>query len=195
MKGIDAIQQIMEDVTLLKTTMQALLESVNLIEANIKFLNNRAAGLANNSSHQQTTQVPIIAQEMSPPLSPLIEQRSSVLPESLQANSTMQSQRNRQLIETPQPETLSYNEETKTSIYKKVFGKLVDNANEPIEGVVIRVYDKNNEVCAATQTDAIGYWEAMLRDGRFVAEYNKSGFKPVNKTFEVSKNAQEVEIK
>ena len=79
--------------------------------------------------------------------------------------------------------------------YKKVFGKLTNDVNEPLENVLIKIYDHNNEVCASSETDPTGYFETMLRPGRYVAEHIKSGFKTTNKTFEVGKYVKEVEIK
>lgn len=82
----------------------------------------------------------------------------------------------------------------KVLVYKKVFGKLLDNNKEPIEGVLVRIYDKNNEVCATSETDPTGYWTSMIRPGKYIAEFVKTGFRQINKSFELSKNMKELEV-
>lgn len=157
MTGGEALQQILEVVNKLKTDIEQIKNSVHLIEANIKILNNRAAGLVNNSIPVDSGLViPIQAEE----------QISHIVPSSSGA-----------------------------FVYKKVFGKLTNNNKEPIDGVLIRVFDKNNEVCATAETDPTGYFTFMVRVGKYMAEYTKTGFRTINKTFEVANKDKEVEIK
>lgn len=202
MTGAEALQKIMDTVEQLTATVNELKVSIQLIEANIKVLNNRAAGLMKNQSMEAanvvvspanpTPNVAFGGLTAGPPMPK--PQQSQVL----QAGTLS---RGRQMVEAPQEqrdEAMNFiREENGQGVltYKKVFGKLVNNTNDPIENVLIKVYDKNNEVCASTETDPIGYWETMLKPGRYVAEYTKSGFKTANKTFEVGKGAKEVEVK
>jgi Carboxypeptidase regulatory-like domain len=83
-------------------------------------------------------------------------------------------------------------EHKKIMSYNRVFGKLADDKGDPIESVLVKIYDKNNEVCATAETDPIGIWDTMLPPGRYVAEYTKQGFKTSNKTFEVGNKETEV---
>lgn len=198
MTGAEALQKIMETVDALTSTVNELKISVQLIESNIKVLNNRAAGLMRNPATDVSSvaaspaiiKTEIIGMTAGPPM-PKSQQQV------LQANPS----RGRQMIEAPQEqrdEAMNFIKEDNgpgVLTYKKVFGRLINNTSEPIENVLIKVYDKNNEVCSSTETDPIGYWETMLRPGRYVAEYTKSGFKTTNKTFEVGKGAKEVEVK
>jgi hypothetical protein len=177
MTGAEAIQQILEAMTDLSAKVKTLQDSVNFIEANIKILNNRAAGLMITPDQQ------IKADTIKPNALPIKELQ-------LTASAPIRHIEQQESIPITQEDVPS-----NTLTYKKVFGKLINNTNEPIENVLIKVYDKNNEVCATAETDAIGYWESMLRPGRYVAEYLKSGFKTANKTFEVGKNAKDVEVK
>ena len=163
MTAAEALQRIIDDMGSLKGTIDELKASIQLIEANIKTLNNRAAGLMTS-----TKPVGLADQQTMPSDTP-----QAVLPSihsSKQVAAPIQA-------------------------YKKVFGTLLNNADEPIENVLIKVYDGNNEVCATTETDPIGRWEIMVKPGRYVAEYVKAGFKTVNKTFDVSKNVKEVEVR
>lgn len=177
MTGAEALQKILDDLNALRTEFNSLKESVQLIEANIKTLNNRAAGLMMNNPPSAKT-----AKADAP---------AAVIPQA----SSLRGRHTTEAIATREPQFVQEEERPGVLTYKKVFGKLINNAKEPIENVLIKVYDKNNEVCATTETDPTGYWEIMLKPGRYVAEYTKTGFKTTNKTFEVSKNAKETEVK
>lgn len=168
MTGAEAIQKILEDVGSLTSTVKDLADSIKLIEANIKVLNNRAAGLMREQPQVISSSV------------------SNVESKQLMAEAPKQS---------TQPVSAPETERSNILTYKKVFGKLVNNTSEPIENVLIKIYDKNNEVCASTETDTIGYWETMLKPGRYIAEYLKTGFKTANKMFEVDKNSKATEVK
>lgn len=183
MTGAEALQKILDGIDEIKNRMTGLETSVNLIEANIKTLNNRAAGLIGNNMIKTSVSNEII--DVSNTQIIPTDTLTAVIPQTLPT-------RGRD-VSTTLPETIV--DDSKSMVYKKAFGRLLDGAGEPIEGVLVKVFDKNNEVCATTETDAIGYFESMVRIGRFVAEYTKPGFKTVNKTFEVKKNDKEVEIK
>ena len=192
MTGAEALQKIIDTMDALKITVDELKVSVQLIEMNIKTLNNRAAGLMRDVQPSITN-----------PTNTMNPNISAGVPIQKPA-STMQAglpSRGRQLLETPEEkrqqigETALDVDSPGVLTYKKVYGKLANNIDEPLENVLIKVYDKNNEVCATTETDPIGYFETMLKPGRYVAEYTKPGFKAINKTFEVGKNSKEVEIK
>lgn len=211
MTGAEALQQIINSVEALTNTMNELKTSVHMIEANIKVLNNRAAGLMKAQS-QEPSSISIPSMNVSNVLSAGPGPAFSAGPPSqktqqLQATPAAATpSRGRPMVEAPAEQRdeaknfireLSENNDNSSNVlsYKKIFGKLVNNDNEPIENVLIKIYDRNNEVCASTETDPIGYWETMLKPGRYVAEYVKSGFKTTNKTFEVGKNSKEVEVK
>lgn len=180
MTGAEALQNIIEMIETLTLTVNELKISVQLIESNIKTLNNRAAGLILNTQ-SLTTQVQT---------DNYTSNISAILP---QAPTNLS--RGRQLSETEQSPISQTLEGPGVLTYKKVFGKLINDSSSAIENVLIKVYDKNNEVCATAETDPIGYFEFMLKPGRYVAEYLKTGFKTINKTFDVSQAAKEVEIK
>lgn len=196
MTGAEALQKIMETMDELKTTVNELKVSIQLIESNIKTLNNRAAGLLVSKDKElvQTSQIPVTKTISTTAISAGVPTQKS------QGNIQSGPSRGRQLfemIEEHKEEPLSIRESNSPGVltYKKVYGKLLSNTEEPLESVLIKVYDRNNEVCATTETDPIGYWETMLKPGRYVAEYTKTGFKTTNKTFEVGKNSREVEVK
>jgi len=198
MTGAEALQKIMDTVDTLKATVDELKISVQLIEANIKVLNNRAAGLMreNVQPAYPTIGSRLTASVGANPVSAGVpEQKSQQVIQTAAAPN-----RGRQLIETPEEkrsEAMNIIKEDSPGVltYKKVFGRLVNNSSEPIEGVLIKVFDRNNEISGTAETDPIGYWETMLKPGRYVAEYTKAGFKTTNKTFDVSKSAKEVEVK
>lgn len=194
MTGAEALQQIIDTVKQLKSTIDELKISVQLIEANIKVLNNRAAGLMRDDTTKES--YPSTGSRLTNSVA--LPSNAAVLPAT---PGTPQPKRGRPMVEAPEEtraEASNFIREADNSgviTYKKVFGRLINNTNEPIENVLIKVFDKNNEVCATAETDPIGYWETMLRPGRYVAEYVKPGFKTANKTFDVGRNAKEVEVK
>lgn len=197
MTGAEALQKILETVDGLKNTVDNLKDSIQIIESQIKVLNNRAAGLM----RETTPSYPSPANRLPASVGPAVSAGAPV-PKQQQPMQAAPAKRGRPLVEAPEEvreEARNFIKEANDGpgvlTYKKVFGRLVNNSNEPIESVLIKVYDRNNEVCASTETDPIGYWETMLKPGRYVAEYLKTGFKTTNKTFDVGKNAKEVEVK
>lgn len=183
MTGVEALQKILDVVEGLQKQINGIDTSIKMIEANIKVLNNRAAGVMRDSlSSIISADVPLQAQ---------IPVQSQPQAQTLQAGPP----RGRQLIEQPQQDMHMPEDRPGVLTYKKVFGKLISATSESIESVLVKIYDKNNEVCATAETDPIGYWEMMLKPGRYVAEYTKTGFKTANKTFEIGKNVKEYEVK
>lgn len=178
MTGAQALEKILTTVEDLKATISTLETSVKLIEANIKILNNRAGGILRE---QQTTRTPIDSVPATLPLQSAQPTRGRQLV----------ADTSQQIAQLPTQDTVPAN----AIVYKKVFGRLIDGNKEAISGALVKVFDKNNEVCATTETDPVGYWEVMTRPGKYVAEYTKAGFKTANKTFEVSKTAKETEVR
>lgn len=212
MTGAEALQKIIDSMDALTTTVNELKHSVQLIEANIKTLNNRAAGLIRNQGQTENTvsvaQSTYISSGQASDGGKQYSVSSNVLSAGVpnqKAQPVVQATptRGRQLTEYSEElreEAKNPTREAKSDgpnvlTYKKTFGRLLNSTNEPVENILIKIYDKNNEVCATTETDPIGYWETMLKPGRYVAECVKSGFKTSNKSFEVGKNVKEVEVK
>lgn len=164
MTGTEALQQILETMNNLIGEMNDLKISVKLIENNIKVLNNRAGALMRSDvSVEQTKLQASLTQQQT--LHQLGEATRVTLPAEA-------------------PKMLSY---------KKVFGTLINDSGEPINGVLIKVFNRDNEVCSTSETDVAGYWTSMLSQGKYMAEYTKHGFRTINKSFEVAN--KEVEVK
>lgn len=184
MTGAEALQKIMDSIEQLQTEIQTLKASTQLIEANIKVLNNRAGSLMRD----QGTSIP----------QPNAFEGVKINPNATQVVDTQGRGRQLGMDASNAPEaTLPAPEKkaSKTLTYKKVFGRLVDSNKEPIVGALVKVFDKNNEVCATAETDPIGYWEAMVQPGRYSVEYTKQGFRQVNKVFELGGNMKELEVR
>ena len=77
----------------------------------------------------------------------------------------------------------------------RVYGKIVNKALQPLNGVVINVYDKTNEVVKSLKTDVEGFWEVRLPGGKYGVEYLHKNFKPVNRTIEFSDSEKSYEVK
>jgi len=77
----------------------------------------------------------------------------------------------------------------------RVYGKIVNKALQPLNGVVVNVYDKTNEVVKSLKTDVEGFWEVRLPAGKYGVEYLHKNFKPVNRTIEFSDSQKSYEVK
>jgi hypothetical protein len=178
MTGAEALQKIIDDIDELKKMVIELATSISLIQSNIKFLNNRAAGLMRAEQPEQKT-IPSVQPEP-------IQNNSEnvVLPIIGQQPQSIQSK----------PNNVIYDETPGTFTYKKVYGRLFSGPQTPISEVLIRIFDKNNEVCATTETDPAGYWETLIRPGRYSASYTKSGMREINKAFELKPDMKTLEV-
>ena len=165
MNGAEALQKIMDDTDEIKKMMQELTIAVSLIQSNIKFLNNRASGLLRAEPAVNHPQ----EQKQ------VIRNQNVVLPDIDRSN-------------------IIHDETPGVMTYKKVYGRLFDSAMNPIDDALIRVFDKNNEVCATTETDPSGYWETSIRPGRYSASYTKSGMREQNKAFELRADMKTLEV-
>lgn len=206
MTGLEVLQKVLEkldEIDKLKTEVMSLVakiddvsSSVKLIEQNIKVLNNRAGSLMRGDNVAQTIQPE--PQPQAFPVSayaPLKQDNvgQQVLPAPTQLSSPQKSRPLSENVEQPQYQPIKPFESINT--YKKAFGRLVNNAKEPIEGALIKIYDTNNEVCATTETDITGHWESQVRPGRYSMEIVKASFKPINKSFDVKERDVEVEVR
>ena len=164
------IQNILESIEELKDMVGKLEGSVNSIEANIKMINNRIGMLGKEKNALQKD-------------FPVLQAGPVSVPE-IKISDNLAKETQAVLINKPN-----------ALVYKKVFGKLIDNNKEPLDSVLVKIYDKNNEVCATAETDVTGFFTTMLKPGKYVAEYNKIGFKAINKNFDVDINMNEIELK
>lgn len=77
----------------------------------------------------------------------------------------------------------------------KVYGKVVNKALVPLNGVVVNIYDKSNEVVKSLKTDVEGLWEVRLPGGKYGIEYLHKNFKPINRTIEFLDSEKSFEVK
>lgn len=76
----------------------------------------------------------------------------------------------------------------------KVFGYIKNKNHQPIPDVEINVYDEKGEVIKKRKSDSDGYWDVRLPVGKYGVEYIQSGFRPINRTIEVSKSMKTFEV-
>lgn len=77
----------------------------------------------------------------------------------------------------------------------RVFGFIVNKAQEPLEDVSVNIYDSKSSLIKSLKSDEKGSWEVRLPSGKFGIEYIHKKFKPVNKTIEVLDGTKEFEVK
>ena len=194
---LNEIDNLKKDIITLVAKVDDVASSVKLIQGNIQMLNNRAAGLMRVDNVAET----IIAQPQQPsqatfPVSAYAPQKQDNVGQQVIPAPTNSPAKSRVLAENiEQPQYQSIKPFESINAYKKAFGRLINGAKEPIEGALIKIYDTNNEVCATTETDMTGHWESQVKAGRYSIEYVKTGFKSVNKSFNVGERDVEVEVR
>lgn len=143
-------------------------KKVQIIDDNIKILNNKVTKLNKNISNESTKQLPVATTTAQPNFS------------------------SDQMID----EQISIKEPEKLLLGPiKIFGYIMNKLRQPVDGVIVNIYDSNNKLVKANKTNIDGYWESRITHGAYNIEYIHSKFKPVNKEVSVPKNVREYEVK
>lgn len=158
--AIDAIYLILDRMNDLEKRMQ-------VIDDNIKILNNKITKLNRNVSQETARAMPTASTTSQP---------------------SMVDQENKGAIDTREPEKLLLGP-------IKVFGYIVNRSRHPVENVVVNLFDSSNKLVKTNKTNQDGYWESRVSSGRYNVEYIHSKFKPVNKEIEIPKTVKEYEVK
>jgi len=77
----------------------------------------------------------------------------------------------------------------------KIYGYIMNKMRQPVENVVVNIFDINNKLVKTNKTNNDGYWDSRLPSGKYNIEYIHNKFKPINKEIEVPKNVKEYEVK
>ncbi len=77
----------------------------------------------------------------------------------------------------------------------KVFGYIVNRMKEPVQDVVINIYDNENKLIKSAKSNGDGYWDFRLPSGSYSMQYIHSKFKPINRTIKIPENVKEFEVR
>lgn len=77
----------------------------------------------------------------------------------------------------------------------KVYGYIVNRNRQPIDGVMVNLYDQNNRLIRNIITDQNGYWDSRLPSGQYGVEYIHKKFKPINKTIQIEDGIKTFEVR
>jgi len=157
--AIDAIYQILEKIDGLDKKFQ-------IIDDNIKILNNKITKLNKNVSQEAPRAMPTAVAVGQPVFNPTEEDSGA-------------SREVERLVLGP----------------VKIYGYIMNKMRQPVENVVVNIFDLNNKLIKTNKTNIDGYWESRLPTGKYNIEYIHNKFKPINKEIEVPKNVKEYEVK
>jgi len=77
----------------------------------------------------------------------------------------------------------------------KVFGYIVNRMKEPVECVVVNIFDQANNLVKSSKSNKDGYWDFRLPPGSYSIQYIHSKFKPINKAVKIPDGVREFEVK
>jgi hypothetical protein len=77
----------------------------------------------------------------------------------------------------------------------KTFGYIVNKARQPLESVVVNIYDNKNKLIKNVKTNNDGYWEVRLPSGDYGVEYIHKKFMPINRTIKLAQDIREHEVR
>jgi hypothetical protein len=158
--AIDAIYLILDKINNLEKKMQ-------VIDDNIKILNNKVTKLNKNVSQDTTRVMPTASTTNQPSLA---------------------DQEYRGQTEVREPEKLLLGP-------VKIYGYIVNRSRHPVENVVVNLFDSSNKLVKTNKTNQDGYWESRISSGKYNVEYIHNKFKPVSKEIDIPKTAKEYEVK
>lgn len=77
----------------------------------------------------------------------------------------------------------------------KLFGYIKTTSMKPVTNATVRVFDKDNDLIKNMSTDKDGYWECRLPVGQYNSEILITGIKPINRQFTLLNGMKEFELK
>lgn len=159
--AIDAIYQLLDKV-------DDLGKRIQVIDDNIKILNNKITKLNKNVVQEPVRAMPTASATGQP-----------IIASNVEVEAPSGSREPDKLLLGP----------------IKIYGYIMNKMKQPVENVVINIFDHNNKLVKSNKSSPEGYWESRLPSGKYNIEYIHSKFKPVNKEIEIPKNVKEYEVK
>jgi hypothetical protein len=178
----DEEKSALDIIYLLPSILKKLESKIDVIDNNVKILNNKIIKLSQEKKdsrpQQDHIQTPIKTVEEKIIYQPRAEAPDTV-PTSVQA---------KQEVKTQQPTKFILGN-------KKVYGHIKTTSMKPVVGATIKIFDSTNSLVRETNSDKDGYWESRLPSGKFSSEILIGGLKPINRSFELLNDTKEFELK
>jgi hypothetical protein len=76
----------------------------------------------------------------------------------------------------------------------KVFSRIKTASGKPVEGMIINIFNNENELVRNILTDKEGYWECRLPSGIYSVEMSHPKLKTMNKQIEIKKDVKTYEV-
>lgn len=158
-------QSAVDIIYMLKDLVEKLDKKVDILDGNVKLLNNKVVKLQKTVNN--LTVKPAPSREKA--------EKKSVAPESTIVRT---GKRSSEYVTGP----------------IRTFGKIMSKSRSPISDVQVAIFNDNNEVIKTRKTDSKGFWEVRLPPGKFGVQYTHKKFKPINITIELEEGITEYEV-
>ena len=76
----------------------------------------------------------------------------------------------------------------------KVFSKIRTATGKAVDGMVINIFDRENDLIRNLVTDKEGYWECKLPAGSYSVEMSHPKLKTINKQIEIKQDMKSYEV-
>lgn len=167
----------------LPSILKKLESKIDVIDNNVKILNNKFLKLSQEKKEHQKISV---KEEISKPEEIL----QPILPRAVAPDKMPEVNAIAQRAATPNSES------TKLLLgNKKVFGYIKTTSMKPVSGATVKIFDSKNSLVREINSDKDGYWEARLPSGKFSCEILIGSIKPINRSFELTNDIKEFELK
>lgn len=163
----------------LSDAIKILTAKLDVIDSNIKLLNNKIAKFSTQKNDSSQASESLNVKKAMP---------SASATELFGSNQSSQASRS---SAAPQAQERS----TFTAGPVKIFGHIVNKNRNPINGVVVNVFDESNKLLKTVKSDNNGYWEARMPYGNFGVEYIHKNFKPINRAISLKDGMKQFEVK
>ncbi len=180
----------LEIIYSLPQIIKKLESKIDVIDGNVKLLNNKLKSIKDNIEQKQTKDNSSVPPTSSNTKISQIKNDDVRLP---RAEAPHQIPEPIQQQKQQQKQT---SESTKLVIgNKKVFGYIKTTSLKPVFGASIKVFDNDNNLIKDLLSDKEGYWECRLPKGKFNCEILMGTMKLINRNFELNDEIKELEIK
>jgi hypothetical protein len=76
-----------------------------------------------------------------------------------------------------------------------VFGHIIDGGKNPIDNVLVTLYDSKNKLIKDISSNKDGFWSVRLSPGDYSVKYEIEGYKDIRRKFELKDNMKRYEVK
>lgn len=168
----------------LPSILKKLESKIDVIDNNVKILNNKLIKLSQEKEKRALEEPTLIQEE---PLTK--EEKAPIRPRAESPDSLPKVTNIRQ-------EPQKKQESTKLVLgNKKVYGFIKTTSLKPVPGATVKIFEETNSLIREIISNKDGYWECRLPAGKFSAEVLIGGIKPINRSFDLTDDIKEFELK